>query len=294
MNMPIDEMEKQKLSAEIEKLQEEAKALSQDRNRSFFSKSRLYQAIVAAIIAVPIMGFYVFNVAIPIYSADESINSKRNELKELENEELKRNLSAEKRRLSDLEKSTEKQKIQNASTQQDLKQEVAKLNIILQEQIEAAPTNSPIQQTLKAKQLELKHLESNLSVYQWTVSATDDWISTGISTTTDFVLSFQSKGTIGLSKKSEVKADPDGVPQNTWKNNYSYPLINENTGALIGKISDRGEPFKIGDKFRYVPPNDGVIFLRVNDKKLTDNSGAFDVTITIEKDDSAYRDRDIL
>ena len=52
-------------------------------------------------------------------------------------------------------------------------------------------------------------------------------------------------------------------------------------GALIGRVGN-GPPFPIGDQTEALPmPADGPLFLAVNDDEVSDNQGAFAVTLRV-------------
>jgi hypothetical protein len=54
-------------------------------------------------------------------------------------------------------------------------------------------------------------------------------------------------------------------------------------GALIGRVGNSA-PFAIGDQTQALPmPADGQLFLAVNDDEVSDNQGAFAVTLTVTR-----------
>ncbi|WP_107666285.1 hypothetical protein [Cyanothece sp. BG0011] len=64
------------------------------------------------------------------------------------------------------------------------------------------------------------------------------------------------------------------------------PEIDANLGSLIGKISSLENPkldefFAVGQKTRYTSPVDGILFLTMNDRDKTDNSGILLVKISV-------------
>ena len=58
------------------------------------------------------------------------------------------------------------------------------------------------------------------------------------------------------------------------------PLSSQMAGALIGRIGD-DQPFFIGNRRAVRAPSSGRLYLGVNDDYLDDNSGAFEVMVTV-------------
>lgn len=50
--------------------------------------------------------------------------------------------------------------------------------------------------------------------------------------------------------------------------------------ALIGKIGDN-QPFLVGEEFHHIVGESGVVFLGINDNRLSDNSGSLTVRIKV-------------
>lgn len=60
-------------------------------------------------------------------------------------------------------------------------------------------------------------------------------------------------------------------------------MSNEPTGALIGVIGDNNNDFVfIGARREFVAPQDGYLFLGVNENNLDDNTGAYDAVLEVE------------
>ena len=57
------------------------------------------------------------------------------------------------------------------------------------------------------------------------------------------------------------------------------PIPNALAGALIGRI-DSGKPWGIGDQTLIVAPASGVLYLGINDDRLNDNTGQFNVVLS--------------
>jgi hypothetical protein len=119
------------------------------------------------------------------------------------------------------------------------------------------------------------------------VRGNTEWVSTKVNVIANEVLRIESDGQVILtSDKSIIESatsNPDGVPSGIanqiWTDNWSYPLKNENVGMLIGKIDDHGDPFPIGKHIKYISKRSGILYLGINDKKVLDNSGSYNVRI---------------
>ena|SRR5438067_441282 len=113
-----------------------------------------------------------------------------------------------------------------------------------------------------------------------TVPASQAWTDTGITVKKGDRLSFTTTGQITIASGSnpEFVATPDGA------GNYSgsrtgYPVPAMAIGGLIAKVNN-GSPFPIGSNTQPITmPSDGRLYLGVNDTQVSDNSGAFSVTI---------------
>ena len=107
------------------------------------------------------------------------------------------------------------------------------------------------------------------------VPATAGWVSTGMRVRRGELVSFNTTGEVQLSTGGSDRARSAGSPSRTAAGS---PLPNAAAGALIGKIGN-GQPFGIGDQASVPMPNDGLLYLAVNDDELSDNSGAFVVQL---------------
>jgi hypothetical protein len=107
------------------------------------------------------------------------------------------------------------------------------------------------------------------------VAGTSGWVSTGMRVRRGEVVSFNTTGEVQLSTNSSDRARSAGSPSRTAAGS---PLPNAAAGALIGRVGN-GRPFGIGDQASVPMPNDGLLYLAVNDDELSDNSGAFVVQL---------------
>src|SRR5262249_54201626 len=102
------------------------------------------------------------------------------------------------------------------------------------------------------------------------------WTATGITVKKDQSLSFNASGEVQLSGDPNDVATPFG--SKTGRKAANSPLPNVLAGALIGRIAN-GQPFAIGSGVTIRMPDDGQLFLGVNDDGLDDNRGEFRVDI---------------
>jgi hypothetical protein len=106
------------------------------------------------------------------------------------------------------------------------------------------------------------------------VPATAGWVSTGLRVRRGDQVSFNTTGEVQLSSNPSDRAHSAGTPRTA----PASPMPNVYAGGLIGRIGN-GAPFAIGNQTSISMPNDGILYLTVNDDERGDNSGAFVVTL---------------
>jgi hypothetical protein len=106
------------------------------------------------------------------------------------------------------------------------------------------------------------------------VPANAGWVSTGRRVRSGDVVAFNVTGEVQLSTNPSDRARAAGTPRTA----PGAPLPNVNAGGLIGRIGN-GAPFGIGDQASVPMPNDGVLYLAVNDDERSDNTGEFVVQL---------------
>jgi hypothetical protein len=106
------------------------------------------------------------------------------------------------------------------------------------------------------------------------VPATAGWVSTGLRVRRGDQVSFNTTGEVQLSSNPSDRAHSAGTPRTA----PASPMPNVYAGGLIGRIGN-GAPFAIGNQTSISMPNDGILYLAVNDDERGDNSGAFVVTL---------------
>ena len=108
------------------------------------------------------------------------------------------------------------------------------------------------------------------------VPATSSWVATGITVRKGDVVLFTTTGEVQLSDNAADRAQPAG----TNRMARFAPLPTVNAGALIGRVGGNGQPFGIGDQASVPMPDDGMLYLAVNDDERGDNAGEFIVVAT--------------
>lgn len=110
----------------------------------------------------------------------------------------------------------------------------------------------------------------------WT-DARKEWTDSGLDVRDGQVLYFDTHGgDIQWRRGSHTTAagDPSSTP------NSRRPMPNRAIGALIGRVGNSSDYFFIGDDDGPVRVRgNGRLFLGINDDNVTDNSGAFRVTV---------------
>lgn len=113
------------------------------------------------------------------------------------------------------------------------------------------------------------------------VAGNAGWVNTGFTLRRTDRVQFTSQGQVQLSGDAEDKASPAGSLRGRYAANSPAPSLL--AGALIGRIGN-GAPFAIGDQTVALPmPADGTLFLAVNDDEVSDNQGAFVVTLRVTR-----------
>jgi len=109
------------------------------------------------------------------------------------------------------------------------------------------------------------------------VPANVQWTNTGFNVSRGQHLRFEPSGEIRLSMNGEDIGHAAGATTGRMAPNATIPRIP--VGALIGRVGN-GQPFSIGDTTNaFDMPNNGRLFLGVNDDHVADNSGNYVVKI---------------
>jgi hypothetical protein len=104
------------------------------------------------------------------------------------------------------------------------------------------------------------------------------WTSSGFTVRRGQRIRITASGRVSLG--NGVMSTPTGLPR-VVDNNKLMP--DDPTGGLIAVIGDDNNDFIfIGASREFVAQRDGILFLGVNEGELSDNSGAYDVTVEPE------------
>lgn len=108
------------------------------------------------------------------------------------------------------------------------------------------------------------------------VLAGTQWNDTGIDVRSGQTIYFNASGEVRWGR--DRRDGPEG--ENNSPRNPGRPMPNRPGAALIGRVGEFNDPFFIGganDAIRV--RSSGRLYLGINDEVLTDNSGAFRVTV---------------
>lgn len=102
------------------------------------------------------------------------------------------------------------------------------------------------------------------------------WTETGVTVKKGDRLSFSTTGQIGIRSGDTPKVSPDGSAADR---DPAAPVPVMGVGGLIGRVGT-GAPFPIGSSATLITmPANGRLYLGINDTGVSDNSGAYIVTI---------------
>jgi len=113
------------------------------------------------------------------------------------------------------------------------------------------------------------------------VNGNQPWTDTGINVKKGDLISFAATGQVRVASgdSPDVVADPNGANNFPAPRN-NYPLPTMAVGGLIAKVGN-DRPFGVGTLTHAISmPDNGRLYLGVNDDGFGDNSGAFYVRIT--------------
>ncbi len=101
------------------------------------------------------------------------------------------------------------------------------------------------------------------------------WTDTGFDVAPGDRIQVQATGLVFHDPVDSIGPDGERSPGGEG------PLGSVHHSALIGRISDTGAPFLVGESVDRTAEQAGRLFLGINDDDLGNNHGAFDATVTI-------------
>jgi glucose dehydrogenase len=104
-----------------------------------------------------------------------------------------------------------------------------------------------------------------------------DWQSTGVRLLAGDEVTIRAEGR-WLYTPDEYHG-PEGHPR--FPAPAFYPVSGTAGGVLIGRIGPSGVPFVVGRRTRTYAADSGMLYLRINDDRLTDNDGHITAEITV-------------
>ncbi len=124
--------------------------------------------------------------------------------------------------------------------------------------------------------------EADLPAGAIRVPANVQWVATNVTVRRTDRVAFTVDGQVQLSTDPEDKAISAGSLKGR-KPGAGAPEPTLLAGALLGRVAG-GQPFPIGNQTQALPmPGDGPLFLGVNDEEVSDNQGAFAVTLRVTR-----------
>jgi hypothetical protein len=119
------------------------------------------------------------------------------------------------------------------------------------------------------------------SIFNVSIPASACWMNSEVNVITGQTVVISASGIVNTWSGKEISnGDPNGQPRNMC-GAIECPLQGANYGALIGRLDDL-ETFLVGTEFEFTATKDGQLYFTVNDWECSDNSGTFELTITIE------------
>lgn len=113
-----------------------------------------------------------------------------------------------------------------------------------------------------------------------TMHPANRWTDTGIWVTPGDLVVLRATGVVQLSSRQNDVASPEGARDG--RRARSAPFRREPAGTLIARIGN-GAPLLVGRDRSLVADQAGRLYLGVNDDDLTDNTGAFDVDVHVQR-----------
>lgn len=113
-----------------------------------------------------------------------------------------------------------------------------------------------------------------------TVAGTQAWTSTSIDLEAGDELSITAEGEFrdDITNHPDRRFSPEGEPD-PGNQHVGDPFLGFNHAALVAKIGEAGEAFKVGAQLRCSVTTRGRLVLGINDGRFDDNDGQYDATV---------------
>ena len=112
------------------------------------------------------------------------------------------------------------------------------------------------------------------------VPANACWMNSKVAVTAGQKLTISASGSANTNGGvMESTSGPNGQP--FMCGGTKCPVIGVGYGSLVGRVGD-GKAFFIGTRLEFVPDRDGQLYFTVNDWECDNNSGQFDLVITLD------------
>ncbi len=111
------------------------------------------------------------------------------------------------------------------------------------------------------------------------VRADEAWTDTTVDVEAGQRVVIEASGTIRHHDDPPLTAGPEGNPDKNLRYHNSPALADYDHAALIGKIGDGGQPFYVGRSLALSAPEDGRLYLGINDPGTWNNGGAWTVHV---------------
>jgi hypothetical protein len=125
-------------------------------------------------------------------------------------------------------------------------------------------------------------VEPTVSVVERSLPATQVWTPMGVDCGDGDVLRIAMSGSASHDQTASGTVGPTGLLDPTFHQFNVEGFPDANTMTVIGSLDENPDTFfVVGEGATYVCPQDGQLYLGVNDRGVENNSGAFEATITL-------------
>lgn len=119
------------------------------------------------------------------------------------------------------------------------------------------------------------------STFDVNLPASACWMDSNVTVSAGQVVSIAAQGTINTWNGNQISFnDPNGQAENICLD-AKCPLQNVGYGTLVGRLEDL-PAFRVGAVTEFTAQKSGRLSFTVNDWECTDNSGEFDLVVTVK------------